>query len=517
MIFQNSCTIGGADVGNKSYNDGGGIYNAAGTATITGSDIYSNTATGSGGGIENAGVVIITNSNILSNTATSHGGGVRIYADGNIAAATIANTTISNNIAGSECGGILLRAHSSGTATLTLDNSTVSNNKAGSYGGGFEVWLSGDGVAEAALTNSDIISNTAGSSNGGGVEIWASSTSTATVTFDRVTISGNDAGWDGGGVEIWASSTSTATVTFDNSTISGNDAGEDGGGIHNNQGRVNLSHVTIANNTADSDDDDSGEGGGIYQSSGAVNLEHSIVAGNTVVVSTTHATADCYGTVASQGYNLVGAGSGCSIAGPGDQTVAPAIVFTTVLGPMADNGGDTWTHALLAGSPAIDAVPVISCTLATDQRGVSRPQGSVCDIGAYEAAPELSIDKTVTPETDVTYHGTVTYTVVLNNSGIVSGIGVLLTDTLPSEVDFAHWVAQPAGASVAADRITWSGTVPANTAITFVFAVTHTGDYGDVVTNTAEYGHASGSGDDDATFTVQSMNFIYLPLVLRNA
>jgi hypothetical protein len=56
------------------------------------------------------------------------------------------------------------------------------------------------------------------------------------------------------------------------------------------------------------------------------------------------------------------------------------------LGPLADNGGPTWTHALLAGSPALDAADDSVCP-STDQRGVARPQGSNCDIGAFEFAP----------------------------------------------------------------------------------------------------------------------------------
>ncbi len=130
----------------------------------------------------------------------------------------------------------------------------------------------------------------------------------------------------------------------------------------------------------------------------------------------------------------------------------------------------------------------------------------------------LSIGKTVTPTTNVTYHSTVTYTVVLDNSGPLDANGVLLTDTLPSEVDFACWVVQPAGASVDTnDQITWSGTVTASNAITLTFVVTHTGDYGDVVTNTVEYSHTIGGGSDEATFTVESTIPVYLPIILKGA
>ena len=94
-------------------------------------------------------------------------------------------------------------------------------------------------------------------------------------------------------------------------------------------------------------------------------------------------------TLNSLGHNLVGVGTGCPSGGPSDQTVDPTDVFTTVLGPLQNNGGSTETHALLLGSPAIDTGDV-ACTdidgepLTTDQRGALRPQGAACDIGAYE-------------------------------------------------------------------------------------------------------------------------------------
>jgi len=76
---------------------------------------------------------------------------------------------------------------------------------------------------------------------------------------------------------------------------------------------------------------------------------------------------------------------------------------------------------------------------------------------------------------------------VPENSGSLSDTSALLTDTLPSEVDFGTWIEQPAGASESSDEITWSGAVTTSAAITFTFIANHVGDYSDVVTNTAEY------------------------------
>jgi uncharacterized repeat protein (TIGR01451 family) len=114
--------------------------------------------------------------------------------------------------------------------------------------------------------------------------------------------------------------------------------------------------------------------------------------------------------------------------------------------------------------------------------------------------PSLSITKSVTPDTDVAYHGAVTYTIEIDNAGS-NADGVLLTDTLPISVAFDHWVQQQ-GAVENGGQITWSGTVTGGQAVTLIFVVNHTGDYGDVVNNMAEYTHSSGSSWDDATFTV---------------
>ena len=84
--------------------------------------------------------------------------------------------------------------------------------------------------------------------------------------------------------------------------------------------------------------------------------------------------------VTSNGHNLDNDGS-CQLSGTGDKPNASAI-----LGPLQDNGGATVTHALLPGSQAIDGVGQGFCDIITDQRGVTRPQGTLCDIGAYEVA-----------------------------------------------------------------------------------------------------------------------------------
>jgi uncharacterized repeat protein (TIGR01451 family) len=136
----------------------------------------------------------------------------------------------------------------------------------------------------------------------------------------------------------------------------------------------------------------------------------------------------------------------------------------------------------------------------------------------------LAINKLVTPGTDAPYHGAITYTIVLSNSSGAPANGVLLTDTLPTPVNFHHWLQQPAGAGVAADQLTWNGTAPANGQVTFSFVVSHTGVYSQVVTNTVTFLHpASGSqGSDKATFVVEPdpgsptpQNKIYIPILRK--
>ena len=183
------------------------------------------------------------------------------------------------------------------------------------------------------------------------------------MTIDSSTIYANDAssleGGFGGGIA------NTGTMTITNSTISRNSASgfeqKWGGGLFNDRGAVlTLIHTTITDNTSDS-------GGDGISNEGTVYLSNTIIAGN--------GDNDCEGWISygDLGYNLIGDGS-CGFPVGGDP----------LLGPLQDNGGLTWTHALLAGSPAVDAGDCYGGTLLVDQRGVPRPQGAACDIGSFE-------------------------------------------------------------------------------------------------------------------------------------
>jgi hypothetical protein len=106
-----------------------------------------------------------------------------------------------------------------------------------------------------------------------------------------------------------------------------------------------------------------------YRSGGAaLTLKNSLVAGG-----------GCRDAVNSAGNNLESPGSTCGFG-----AVAPAELS---LGPLANNGGPTETHALLPGSVAIDVIPADMCEVSKDQRGEPRPGGSMCDVGAFEVQP----------------------------------------------------------------------------------------------------------------------------------
>jgi len=143
-------------------------------------------------------------------------------------------------------------------------------------------------------------------------------------------------------------------------------------------------------------------------------------------------------------------------------------------------------------------------------RNSSSPINPIC---GGSTGPDLTISKAVTPETNVAYHDTVTYTIALTNTTASDITGVAFTDTLPAEVDFGAWLEQPAGANAVADEITWTGDITASTTIDFVFTAIHNGDYGDVVTNTAEFAGASITGTAEAVFTVvnatSDITFVY--------
>jgi hypothetical protein len=256
----------------------------------------------------------------------------------------IFNVTIQGGyVPGGLGGGIYV----SPTAYFTLAGSTVKENQA-TYGGGIRA-AGITRLVEVALKDNVAFTDGGGLQNAG------------SAILQKCSISGNYASTWGGGIR------NRGTADLENVTISGNEAAA-GGGIFNS-GTANLRNVTIADNA----------GQGIYNNASVQYVQLL----NTIVASGMSSRA-CGGRVTSTGHNLDSDGS-CGLNRLGDLPDTDPI-----LGPLANNGASTETHALLGDSPAIDAGDNNACP-ATDQRGVPRPQGTACDIGAFEFDPEAVV------------------------------------------------------------------------------------------------------------------------------
>ena len=378
----------------KTDLNGGGINNF-GTLRLTHSTVAGNFATLRGGGIDNHGTLTLTNSRVANNSATREGGGI---ANSNSGRLTLDKSTVAGN--SSFLGGGIV-----GRGTLVLTNSTVAGNSATLRGGGI------DGSGTATLTNARILDNST-SGEGGGIHFTDGSftLTNSTVARNSAAIGAGIANEAGGGLEGSALTITNSTVvgnsatqegggifnadegfcrlgasvSLTNSTVSGNSAGR-GGGISSSgpcPAGVGLRNSTVARNSATQN------GGGILQSSeGGVGLTNSLVAQNSAPTGPDVFAANGGEGVVSARFSLIGDGTGSSLTNTdGNQvgTVSPnSSPIDPRIGPLADNGGPTRTHALLLGSPAIDAASTPDCPT-TDQRGVPRPQGAACDIGSYE-------------------------------------------------------------------------------------------------------------------------------------
>jgi len=301
----------------------------------------------------NSGVTFTLNALTIANgrnTVTSGGGLAN-----NGGTVTITNSTFTNNIANGIGGGL---ANNGGTVTIT--NSTFTNNFATGSGGGL---LNSGGTV--TITNSTFAKNGSAGSSGGLLN------SGGTVTITNSTFANNSSNGTGGGLS------NGGTVTITNSTFANNSSSAAGGGLSNG-GTVTITNSTFANNHA------SNTGGGLLNS-GTVTITNSTFANNSAV----EGGGNCSGTLTDQGYNLSSDTSCGFTASTSLQNTDPKLDPSG----LQNNGGPTQTIALEPDSPAVDKIPVGSSCPATDQRGVSRPQGPACDIGAFEmtAADGLTV------------------------------------------------------------------------------------------------------------------------------
>jgi uncharacterized repeat protein (TIGR01451 family)/CSLREA domain-containing protein len=334
----------------------------------------------------------LTISGVAASGTIIDGGGIDTVVRVEEVPATLKRLTVRNGKTEYWGGGI------SSSGTLTLEDVEISGNQAFGCGGGVHstdhVYRSGlyfPTSGSLTLIRTTVAGNQVGNS-GGGLCIESPA------VIEASTVSGNFAGsyegelvysGDGGGMIIRPHAAATVRIT--NNTISGNGSIFEGGGLstssgsRSNQATILLSNVTITNNSAT-------RGGGLYSTiaASAFRLENTLIAGNRGVET---GAPDCVGAFDSRGHNLVGSSRGCTgFTAASDQVGSEAQPIDPRLGPLADNGGPTRTHALLAGSPAIDRGGACG---SADQRGQSRPTDgdgdgfSFCDMGAYEA-PQLA-------------------------------------------------------------------------------------------------------------------------------
>jgi hypothetical protein len=249
----------------------------------------------------------------------------------------------------------------SAPAVVAINGLTIRNGR-GASGGGV------DTSARVRLTRVEVVGNHAILGGGGGISAGGA----GELAVADSTIHDNESDFDGGGIAF-----NGLAMTLTNVTISGNRGKNGGGGLQVSGGTATLSHVTVVGNRAVDDLNVGVTAGGVRAGiTATVVVSDTLIAGN--VVTGFPGSPDCSGGLASRGSNLVQDPAGCL----GLLTESDLTGLDPLLGPLAANGGPTPTHALLAGSPAIDRGSG-ACPL-TDQRGVTRPQGIRCDIGAFE-------------------------------------------------------------------------------------------------------------------------------------
>lgn len=347
--------VSGLTLTNGRAGSGGAILNRE-VLTVDDSVLSANTVVASGGfggAIANFGSLTVTSSTLSDNSVllpggdtTGAGGGISNRFGG---AVFVSDSILVGNAAASG-GGIATEAF------LKVERSTVSGNSAVAGGGVY----ANSSTSNVAIVDSTLSANAARDFGGSLYLVGLGTINTSTLV-------GNFARYGGG---VYISLNGSANVY--GSTLSGNAVTVSGGGIYNGGTLVACSSTVYAN-TADL------EGGGIANIGVATTLQSTIVAGNSAGTSG----PDVVGPV-KVAFSLLQRRTGASVS----ETTPGSTLYGVdpLLGPLADNGGPTLTHALLPGSPALDrgSNPLL---LAVDQRGAgfARTVGLAADIGATEA------------------------------------------------------------------------------------------------------------------------------------
>lgn len=377
---------GGVVRGNEARTSfGGGITSSDAEVTLDTVTIENNQTTGGGGGVSiwDKGTLVINGGVLRNNVSTFVGGGLIAGASDlsstNRVSLVMQGVRVEGNRADVQGGGMQLTRN---VTAIALDLAVVDNEISGpprsdtpAMGGGVfggqQVNLT---LIRSTVARNRIVSPTTLSLEDGGAGVmFISAISGTTLIVDGSTIADNVSAVRGGG----AFAAGRVVASFTNSTVSGNSA-PTGGGVLAASTTV-LRNVTMAGNRATV----TGAGLGVAPTIVAT-VDNSLFADNRLNVAGQSCATEGSGTITSRGYNLSDDVSCTSFTNTADQTNTSAGLDLT----LADNGGPTLTHALLAGSAAIDAANPAICAPA-DQRGVARE--GTCDIGAVEFADGTTV------------------------------------------------------------------------------------------------------------------------------
>lgn len=491
--------------------------NSNGVTIIRQSAIRDNQATGStsvGGGLVNWGTMQVISSTIASNTAVA-GGGIR-----NHGTLTIVASTLSGNMA-AYAGGI------ANLGTLTLANCTLSGNATthGTYTGS-ALYQWGSSSYSTMIHHCTIANNTAAGSHQAAVEL-----ENGVITLKNSIIADNGSGnfyvWGNAGTDLVSQGYNLAD-TWNGMPLATGDLTADpllaalaDNGPATGSWPAPLTHALLpgspardaANPLVSLTTDQRGvarpwDGNGDcspVSDIGAFEADPPLI----TLAKSVAPTADVpYHSVVT--YTLVLSNA--------TSCTDPAVILTDTLpagvtfARWVENPGAGVVDDQITWSGILTAHTTLTFTFQATQtsgygatvvntaeaRGVT---GQVNGAASFTViGPKLALHKAVWPAL-TPFHGVLTYTLTLSNTGSIGDPAVLLTDVLPAEVTFARWLENP-GAGVTSNKITWGGSLAAHTALTFTFQVTHTGDYPQDILNIAEWSSSTRAGQAAATVSI---------------
>ncbi len=485
---------------------GGGIAADGGVVVVSNTLLVSNTARTTGGGMWYETLNAGDGLQILSSTIrNNYGGGVDVNGGGG-APMVLANSLIQDNYAPGSTGGV-----GAGGMFITVTQSIFNNNRtpannfpgglsaggpayitgsvfynnSGPHSGGAYLGNGGLPTFTDTVANTSFYSNTSTTYEGGALSALVPLIMADTVISHNVSVLS-----DGGGLYWWSNGNNLSVArsliydnralgstygggvyvhgnaTIVNSTIYSNSAYNTGGILLSNSSSLTLTNDTVVNNTATNSNATGNLNGGSLTPMALVNT---IVSGGNPI--------NCTGQITSLGHNLT-SDSACFVATTGD-----LVNTNPQLGPLQDNGGPSWTLMPLAGSPVVNAGSNVSCPSA-DQRGVARPIGSRCDIGAVES-----------PYTSTLVGQTITFNA--------------LPDKLLTDPPFTITATASSGLSVTFASLTTNVCSVGGDLVTLL----HTGT---CTVRASQAGNATyaAAPDVDRSFLVTGWS-LYLPLVIR--